>query len=151
MKKLSTRTVVFTLSIALLISACLYLSSSPLLFAIKLERLITSKQFTLIYEVDHIAIANHVRAYAWPSDQSSQPAIGRYERGDTRIPDSLWIANPSRILVQSDNVSLEYGGALLHYGIRIFPKGQIGEGTLMLTEGVWFYSENGRYPKTPKR
>lgn len=146
MKKPSARTVVFTLSIVSLISACLYLGSSPLLFVIRLERLITSKQSTLIYKADHTALANSVRAYAWPPDQSPQPAIGLYEKGDSRIPDSLWVTKPNRILVQKDSVSLEYGGALLHYGIRIFPENQSGEGTLKLANGVWFYSENGQYP-----
>jgi hypothetical protein len=139
--------VVCLVAVVLLGMALLYIAHRELGMG-RIGRVIDAKQASLIYRIDHGALASCARASVWPADTAVDPlAVGLYNKGDARVPDALWIAKASRILVAEDRVRMEYGGALLHYGIAIFPKGQIGEGTRMLADGVWFYSDNGRYPE----
>jgi hypothetical protein len=143
------------MKIAIFLSSCLVLTAviwmwwGPLTFVGAVDRLLISRQKAILYFLNHDALSQVVRDYAWPKNsESGYIRFGEsiFERGDSHVPPALWIANPARIIIRKDRVDFEYGGALMHYGISIFPPHEEGSGTIKLGDGIWFYSENGRYP-----
>ena len=127
--------------------------SSPVAFTIGLSRLIRQRERTLLYETDHAVIANVMRDFAterrWSSDQPMSGAghdpwmiLG----SDPSLPPAVRVLKPSSVFLFQDYVELEFGGALMHFGIRTFRPGLPGHGTKWLAEGVWFYAEDGRVP-----
>jgi len=80
----------------------------------------------------------------------TKPKDGTFLYGDDpSVPAALKLLKPSSIRINDENIDLEFGGALLHFGIRAFRPGLAGSGTKQLGEGLWFYSENGRFPSKP--
>ena len=114
-----------------------------------LGRLVSERERQLLYHTDHAALAVEARNFQsqWRSRfgmPGSEPRV--LEPDDTEIPNSLRILKPTSAVISNDRIELEFGGALLHYGIVVFDEGLEGNGTKRLAKGVWFYSENGRYP-----
>ena len=127
----------------------LYFVAPAFFFTFAINRTIKDKERAVLYHINHKALATVAREFAWPlNSQSLKERFPDpyFEKGDSRIPTELWIADPARILGYDDRIDFEYGGALLHFGISIFKPGLVGEGTLKLQDGVWFYSDTGRYP-----
>lgn len=102
-------------------------------------------QAQLLYQVDHRILGREARTFA--SDQRKRFEMPRSVwLGEPDVPPSLAILKPGSITITDDLIRLEFGGALLHYGLVVYNEGLEGPGTKKLDEGVWFYSENGRYP-----
>jgi hypothetical protein len=126
---------------------------SPIAFTIGLSRLIRARERALLYETDHEVLAQVMRDFAterrWSSvsplkTSSDEPLL--IDGDDGSLPPALRLLKPSRIYLFDDHMELEFGGALLHFGIRVFPPGIPGQGTKRLGDGIWFYAENGQVP-----
>jgi hypothetical protein len=144
---------IYLIVASLLLFVCaivVYFFARPVLFITAMGRVIEERQQAVLYHIDHSALAQTTREFAWPSNSLSLTERfpqSNFEKGDSRIPPSLWIADAERIQGYDNRVDFEYGGALLHFGISVFKPGEEGEGTLSLQDGVWFYSDNNRYPE----
>lgn len=128
------------------------LFSSPLAFVFGLDRIITERQRIILYQIDHRSLSILLRDFAtlqrWSATEP--PKDGTFLDGDDpSVPPALKLLKPSSIRINDENIDLEFGGALLHFGIRAFRPGLAGSGTKQLGEGLWFYSENGRFPSKP--
>jgi hypothetical protein len=66
-----------------------------------------------------------------------------------RVPAALRVLKPSAISVHPDYIALDFGGPFFQMDIRAFKPGLAGEGTKRLADGLWFYSEDGSYPRDP--
>ena len=123
--------------------------ATPMSLVFGLKNYAMQRQRQLIYEIDHATLAAEARAFAdqrrsRPGFVDSEPQILWW--GDPDIPASLRVLKPTSIGIFQNRIQLEFGGPPLHYGIVIFNTDLEGGGTKKLAKGVWFYSENGRYP-----
>ena len=117
---------------------------------ISLYYAINKKQKVILYDINHSALSRVTRDLVWPKNEPNlYERFGdqRFDNSDPRIPDALWIANPGQIFLMENRIDFDYGGAFMRFGLRVFPVGEEGYGTLNLGEGIWFYSGDGRYPK----
>jgi hypothetical protein len=113
-----------------------------------LKRRISSEQAWILYHVDHKVLARETRNFAKQRlAQHGRGLVGDVLKSDDpHVPAPLAVLKPRSIAILDGYVRLEFGGALLHFGIIVYDEGLEGPGTKKLGEGVWFYSENGRYP-----
>ena len=121
-------------------------------FAFGLSRSIAERQRIILYQIDHPSLAILLRDFAtrqrWSvADSANKKAV--FHGDDPSVPPALKLLKPSSVYIDDDSIDLEFGGALLHYGISAFRPGLAGSGTKQLGEGLWFYSENGRFPSKP--
>lgn len=127
--------------------------TSPVAFTIALSREIHQREHALLYQTDHALVASAMREFAtdrrW-SHAQPPPSPGEdpwmYLGDNPLLPPAVRVLKPSSVFLFEDYVELEFGGALMHFGIRTFRPGLPGYGTKRLGEGVWFYSENGTVP-----
>lgn len=128
------------------------LIAEPLAFAFFGGRIITERQKIILYKIDHPSLAILLRDFAtrqrWSVAAPPEDSAFLYA-DDPSVPPALKLLKPSSVSIYDDNIDLEFGGALLHFGIRAFRPGLAGSGTKQLGEGLWFYSENGRFPSKP--
>ncbi|HSI12115.1 MAG TPA: hypothetical protein VK961_08730 [Chthoniobacter sp.] len=128
------------------------LFSGPLSFVFGLDRSIAERQKIILYQIDHPSLAVLLRDFAarqrWSAAQPPQDSAFLYA-DDPAVPPALKLLRPSSVRINDESIDLEFGGALLHFGISAFRPGLAGSGTKQLGEGLWFYSENGRYPSKP--
>jgi len=118
---------------------------SPLFFVIYMRHLVNQQERFLCYEIDHTIVADSLRSLA---EQQKWTESG-FDKDDPRVPAALRMLKPSAIFVHPDYVALDFGGPFFAMDIRAFKPGVAGEGTKKLAEGVWFYSEDGSYPRHP--
>lgn len=115
-----------------------------------MEKAVDYRARYILYFINHKPLAEVVRKFAWPEGKISaydRFGLKRFEGDNPLIPEGVWILNPTSVNIYDDRVDLEFGGALLHFGISVFQDGDTGRGIKNLGSGVWFYSENGRIPK----
>jgi hypothetical protein len=112
---------------------------------------ITKKEQVILYSVDHAALGTILREFAsvhrWSSAQTSGAEMTFLHGDEPSLSPGLRILKPSSVRIYDDQIDLEFGGALLHFGISAFRPGLPGQGTKNLGDGLWFYSEDGRVPK----
>jgi hypothetical protein len=128
------------------------LFSWPVAFVFGVERAITERQKIILYQIDHPSLAILLRDFATSQRWSvaEPPKDGAFLYGnDGSVPPALRLLKPSSIRINDKSIDLEFGGALQHFGISAFRPGLAGSGTKQLGEGLWFYSENGRFPSKP--
>jgi hypothetical protein len=154
--RFSKKRVLIILLVLGAITATLWLftsEQSPIAFVIALQRAVNERERALLYETDHPALAQVMREIAqerrWASPQPStlapdDPLI--LDGKDSSLPIAARLLKPSHIAVFRDHIEFEFGGALLHFGIRTYRPGIPGEGTKRLGDGIWFYAEDGRVP-----
>jgi len=123
----------------------------PLYFSYTIHGLNMAKEKQLLYQIDHEELASELRDFAnangWRGRHKSFD-FEYYLKGDPEVPEPLRALNPSVIRIFKDRIEFECGGAFLSFGISVFRDGISGYGTKKLAEGVWFYAEDGRAPKT---
>ena len=100
---------------------------SPVAFVIGLHRAINERARTLLYDVDHEALASVMRQFAsereWSSGQPPRSDFGDfvYFRGsDPSLPAALRLLKASSVRIFDDRVECEFGGAFLHFGVAAF-------------------------------
>ena len=124
----------------------------PFNFVFGLSSINTKQQRAILYHLDHASLSVVLREFAaqqrWSSPASGQQPL-LFRSDEQAIPVTLRVLKPSSIRIDDDQIHLEFGGALLHYGISAFRPGLHGSGTKQLGEGIWFYADNGRYPNNP--
>ncbi len=143
----------------IIVGACLLIAGAavwlyPVVsFVGGLDHLIKKRERQLLYDTDHRALAEIMRDFAterqWSSGQPPRSDFGdfvHFPSNDPSLPPAVRLLKPSGVVIFSDRVELEFGGALLHFGVAVFRPGIAGEGTKQLGEGIWFYAENGRVP-----
>ena len=119
--------------------AWFYLQLSPI------KRGILSDQSWLLYHVNHEILAKETRRFG-KQQRSLDISPQTFKGDDPRLPPSLGILKPSSVDIVDGYVRIEFGGFFLRYGLYVYDEGLAGPGTKEVLEGVWFYSENGRYP-----
>ncbi len=124
----------------------------PVVFVFGLDRIITEKQKSILYQIDHPSLAILLRDFAadqcWSVAARSKDGAF-FDAYDPALPHALKLLKPTSVWIDEESIDLEFGGSLLHYGISAFRPGLAGSGTKQLGEGLWFYSENGRFPSKP--
>jgi hypothetical protein len=110
-----------------------------------IERKVKAEQVWILYHVDHQILAAEARKFG-KEQRSLGVSLETLEADDPKVPAALAILKPRRVEICDGFVRFEFGGFFLHYGIDVYDEGLEGPGTKNLAEGVWFYSENGRYP-----
>ena len=118
---------------------------SPLFFHIYMRHLVNQQGRFLCHEIDHAVVAETLRSFA-EQQKWSESSFGK---DDPRVPAALRVLKPSAIFVHPDYIALDFGGPFFQMDIRAFKPGLAGEGTKKLADGVWFYSEDGSYPRNP--
>ena len=107
--------------------------------------MISAEQAWILYHIDHKILATETRNFA-KERRLRGTTFERLEGDDPVVPPAIAVLQPRSVEIVNGYVRLEFGGLLLHYGILVYDEGLQGPGTKKLGEGVWFYSENGRYP-----
>jgi hypothetical protein len=118
---------------------------SPLFPIIYMRHLVNQQERFLCFEIDHAIVAENLRTFA---DQQNWAEAG-YDKNDPRIPAALRVLKPSPVFVHPEYVALDFGGPFFEMDIRAFKSGVSGAGTKKLVAGVWFYAEDGSYPRDP--
>jgi hypothetical protein len=118
-------------------------------FVSGLDRIIKFRERTLLYEIDHPSLEIMLRAFATEQRWAGTEKGGKITaiRGEDRsLPPGLKLLKPTWVNITDDQIDLEFGGAFIHYGISAFRQGLEGSGTKKLGNGLWFYSDDGKYP-----
>jgi hypothetical protein len=110
-----------------------------------LRHVINQEKRFLIYEIDHDVLARTLREFA---EEQHWAEVG-FNKDDLRLPAALRVLKPSAVFIHPDYIALDFGGPFLAMDIRAYKSGLAGEGTKKLAEGLWFYSEDGTYPRNP--
>jgi hypothetical protein len=129
--------------------AIVILASRPITFPYRAKSVILKREREILYQLDHEAVASELRHFALGQRWSKVKNGSKFDffyGTDAAIPHSLQPVKPSSVRVFDDRIELEFGGAFLHFGIRVFPEGVDGFGTKKLGKGIWFYSQDGRVP-----
>jgi hypothetical protein len=108
-----------------------------------MRHLINQQERFLFFHVDHEIVAENLRQFG----EEEKWAERGFDKNDPKIPAALRVLKPSAVFVHPDFVSLDFGGAFFEMEIRAFKPGVTGQGTKKLAEGLWFYSEDGGYPR----
>ncbi len=116
---------------------------SPLFFVIYMRHLINQQERFLCFEVDHAILADQLRTFA---EQQKWVEVG-FDKDDPRVPAALRVLKPSAIFVHPDYIALDFGRPFFQMDIRAFKPGNWGSGTKKLADGLWLYTEDGRYPR----
>jgi hypothetical protein len=133
------------LGIAVIAAAAVWFllhSENPLSFVVMMRHVINQEERFLLREVDHKLIAQVLREFAERQGWTRLDVSA----SDPRVPREVQVLKPSAIWVYEDRVEMDFGGAFLSFGLRVFKPGIAGYGTKKVDEGVWFYSEDGRVP-----
>lgn len=113
-----------------------------------LGHIMTRRQQQLLYDIDNVLLAEELRRFA--NDYRWKRADGRSRHTlhgtDVALPASVRILEPAEVRVFDDRIELDLGGAWMSFGIAVFREGCPGKGIKQLDEGIWFFSENGKYP-----
>ena len=118
-------------------------TENPISFVIDMRHAISQEERFVLNEIDHKLVAHALRDFA----ESQHWKDLDVSAGDPRIPKEVQILKPSAIWLHGDHIELDFGGAFLSFGLRVFRPGVVGYGTKKLDEGVWFYSEDNRVPR----
>ena len=118
------------------------LEKSPVAFVLTLRHLINQKERFILYEIAHKTVAKALRDFA----EQHRWTRADISANDPAIPKELQVMKPSAVWIFEDRVELDFGGAFLSFGFRVFKPGTDGYGTKRLDEGVWCYSEDNRVP-----
>lgn len=106
---------------------------------------IVGKQWVL-HGVDHKEAAARLRVFArqsrWDLPPTGRP-VTFIPSDSAAFPKQVKKLKASSVRVYDDRVELEFGGTPLHFGIVVFREGD-GNGLKRLSDGVWFYSEDGK-------
>jgi hypothetical protein len=121
----------------------LFSEKSPLFFVIYMRHFVNQQERFLCFEIDHTIVAENLRNFA---EEQKWAEIG-FNKDDPRVPAALRVLKPSAIFVHPNYVALDFGGPFFEMDIRAFKPGVAGNGTKKLAEGLWFYSEDGSYPR----
>jgi hypothetical protein len=122
--------------------------SEPLSFVFGLRREVAAKKQQVLNQIDHAALADAVRELArerrWSTPPLGEPP--EYIRNPEVFltTPSLRSVKPTAMRLFDDRAEIEFGGALMHFGIIIYRDGIPGHGLKELGPGIWFYSEDGR-------
>jgi hypothetical protein len=108
-----------------------------------MRHIVNQKERFLCFEIDQAIVAENLRNFA---EEQKWVEIG-FNKDDPRVPAVLRVLKPSAIFVHPDYVALDFGGPFFEMDIRAFKPGVAGNGTKKLVEGLWFYSEDGSYPR----
>ena len=117
-------------------------SENPISFAIGMRHAINQEERFLLTEIDHKLIAQVLREFAEKRGWTRLNLSAR----DPNVPKELQVLKPSAIWLYDDHIEIDFGGAFLSFGLRVFKPGLVGNGTKKLDEGVWFYSEDNHVP-----
>jgi hypothetical protein len=120
------------------------------IFVFLFDHDITGRERVILYRTDHKALATMLRDVAthqlWSFPKSPDDGIV-LSSDNPSFPSALKRLKPSSVRISDEGTDLEFGGPFLHFGVSAFRPGLPGAGTKQLGDGLWFYSENGRYPK----
>jgi hypothetical protein len=99
-------------------------------------------KYKLIYETDHHAVLEAGQ------EMMAHPAVyGLLEQGRDLVPGKdnmpsvIAALHPRDVYFNGRWLAINYGGAMDHYGLRVFPVGVQGEGNLLLAPGLWFWED----------
>jgi hypothetical protein len=121
---------------------CVFHTENPIAFAIGMRHVINQEERFLLTEVDHKLIAQVLREFAQKRGWTRLDLSA----GDPNVPKELQVLKPSAVWLYEDHVELDFGGAFLSFGFRVFKPGIAGYGTKKIDEGFWFYSDDNRVP-----
>lgn len=135
-----------------LLCVIVFFTAPALVMGWMFHRTITVEQERVLYQLDHPALGVHLREFAarefWALPKTPKAGVFFYA-DDPAVPPELKHVQPSSVYIDGEKIHLEFGGPPLHYGIIAFRPGLAGSGTKQIGDGLWFYSENGRFPTSP--
>jgi hypothetical protein len=152
-KRARTYSIVCSLLILLVLISVLLYFRFPIALAYSAARDIPSEEKRILYRIDHKALAQELRRFAalerW--NNPNRPETADFFYGDDpKLPDSVRQFRPGWIQVSDDRVDFGCGRAVFDqstsFGISVWHEGLEGHGTKKLTDGVWFYAEDGHVP-----
>ncbi|MGA2583008.1 MAG: hypothetical protein ABSG31_07000 [Tepidisphaeraceae bacterium] len=141
------------LKIALTISIALLLCAS--LLVLVNSHHVTMQQRQILYHTNAqallnecVLISNNKSHYRHDPDwHNLSPGDFTYpDPSDPAMPGIVAQLRPGYIVIDPNSVTLEFGGGFLHFGVTAFMNGSPGHGTLQLTPGLWYFSDDGKIP-----